>query len=266
MSDESVSQLPAEVRQRTLARFEQHRRAWNSNRALRICYRDWYGIIRSNLPSLDLGPWVEIGSGPGLAREFIPEMLLTDIVQAPWHDRQALAESLPFPAASVGALVLFDVLHHVGTPPSFFAEAERVLRPGGRIVLIEPYASPISQVIYGHFHEEPSILSVDPLAPSGPSSEQGNGESKDPFTSNQAIPTLLFARHGGRRFAQAFPGLVVTRLRRLAGFAYPVTGGFNRRPLLPFPLWRMLYFVEKLLPEVAFRLFGFRMLVVLEKR
>jgi SAM-dependent methyltransferase len=280
MSDEPVSQLPPEVCQRTLARFDQHRRAWNCNPALRICYREWYGIVRSHLPSPDLGPWVEIGSGPGLAREFIPEMLLTDIVQAPWHDRQALAESLPFPAASVGALVLFDVLHHVGVPPIFFAEADRVLRPGGRIVLIEPYISPLSQVIYGHFHEEPSILSVDPLALAPVTPEQskeskgsqkagdsqGTPDAKDPFTSNQAIPTLLFARHHARRFAQAFPNLVVTRLRRLAGLAYPATGGFNRPPLLPFPLWRALYFAEGLLPEFAFRLFGFRMLVVIEKR
>lgn len=262
MSEEPAAQLPLAVRERTLARFEQHRRAWNSNRALRICYREWYGLIRANLPARDLGPWVEIGSGPGLAKEFIPELVLTDIVQAPWHERQALAESLPFPASSVGALVLFDVLHHVAVPPHFFTEADRVLCPGGRIVLIEPYISPISYVIYGHFHEEPAILSADPLALTRAPSD----EAKDPFTSNQAIPTLLFCRDHRRRFAQAFPNLVVTRLRRMAGLAYPATGGFNRRPFLPFPMWRALYSLERLLPEVAFRLFGFRMLVMIEKK
>jgi SAM-dependent methyltransferase len=255
-----MPQLPVAVRERTLARFAQHRRAWDSNPALRVCYREWYGLIRENLPARDLGPCVEIGSGPGFAREFIPELILTDIVQAPWHDRQALAEALPFEPGTVGALVLFDVLHHVAAPPSFFAEADRVLRPGGRIVIVEPYISPISQIIYGHFHEEPSILSVDPLALTRPADE-----SKDPFTSNQAIPTLLFCRDRGR-FAQAFPSLVVTKLRRMTGFNYPATGGFNRKPFLPFLLWRALYSVERRLPELAFRLFGFRMLVVIEKK
>lgn len=262
MSDGTAAELPAEVRERTLARFAEHRRAWASNRALRTCYRDWYGLIRANLPSPALGPWVEIGSGPGLAKEFIPEMLLTDIVQAPWHDRRVLAEALPFEPGTVGALVLFDVLHHVAVPPTFFAEAERVLRPGGRIVLVEPYVSPLSYVVYNRFHEEPAILSVDPLALPAAAPDG----AKDPFTSNQAIPTLIFARDGGRRLGQMFPHLAVTRVRRLAGLSYPATGGFNRRAFLPFPLWRALYFFESLLPEVAFRLFGFRMLAVIEKR
>jgi SAM-dependent methyltransferase len=261
MSD-SAHELPLAVRERTLARFEEHRRAWKSNRALRTCYREWYGLIRANLPARDLGPWVEIGSGPGFAKEFIPELMLTDVVQASWHDRQVTAETLPFEDGSVGALVLFDVLHHLAAPRAFFEEAGRVLRPGGRVVLVEPYISPISNLVYRRFHEEPVVLRGDPLALAAIPA----GEAKDPFTSNQAIPTLLFCRDHGRSFARAFPDLVVTRLRRLAGLAYPATGGLGRDPLLLFALWRALFFLESLLPEVIFRLVGFRMLVVIEKR
>ena len=252
--------LPEAVRERTLARFEEHRRAWQSNRALRAAYRDWYGLIRANLPAPELGPWSEIGSGPGFAKEFIPELILTDVVQASWHERQVSAEALPFADGSVGALVLFDVLHHVGATATFFAEAQRVLSPGGRLVLVEPYISLVSHFVYGRFHEEPVIMGVDPLQPAS------LAEAKDPFASNQAVPTLLFARQGGRAFAQAFPGLAVTRLRRFAGLAYPATGGFNRKALVPFGLWRALHAMEGLLPEAVFRWLGFRMLVVIEKR
>jgi hypothetical protein len=125
--------------------------------------------------------------------------------------------------------------------------------------MIEPYISPVSHFVYHHYHEEPANLSVDPLA-----CESQAADPKDPFASNQAIPTLLFCR--GPRFARAFPDLRVIRLRRMAGLAYPATGGLGRRPLLPFALWRALYFIDGLLPEVAFRIFGFRMLVVIEKR
>jgi SAM-dependent methyltransferase len=198
---------------------------------------------------------VEIGSGPGFARDFIPELQLTDVVQAPWHDRQVDAGALPFPDQSVGALVLFDVLHHLPAPARFLTEAERVLRRGGRLVLCEPYVSPLSFPIYRFFHEERLDLRADPLAevPAG-----------DPFDANQAIPTLLLERRSAE-LARRFPSLRLVSLERLAGPAYPASGGFSRRPLLPLPLWRALLAVEDRLPAPAFRLLGFRLLAVLER-
>jgi SAM-dependent methyltransferase len=262
MSDAPSSELPSALRERTLARFENHRRAWHSNPALRSSYADWYGKIRAKLPVHELGPWIELGSGPGFAREFIPELVLTDLVQAPWHHHRISADALPYEAGEVGALVLFDVLHHLAEPAVFFSEASRVLRPGGRIVIVEPYMSPISHIVYRFFHEEPANMSVDPWTglakdPSG---------AKDPFTSNQAMPTLIFCRDGVRRFSQRFPNLAIASIERFAGFAYPATGGFSGRALLPFSLWKALSAFEKKLPTFLFRLFGFRMLVVIERR
>ena len=136
--------VDAETRARTLARFEDHRRAWETNPALRTLYADWYGRVAAALPPASLGPRVELGSGPGFARGFIPELELTDLVKAPWHDREVSAEALPFTDASLGALVLFDVLHHVPSPRRFFVEAARALKAGGRVVMCEPYIGPLS--------------------------------------------------------------------------------------------------------------------------
>jgi len=71
------------------------------------------------------------------------------------------AEAMPYADASLGALVLFDVLHHVPAPRRFFAEATRVLRPGGRVVLCEPYIGPLSYPVYKLAHEEPVDMGVD---------------------------------------------------------------------------------------------------------
>jgi SAM-dependent methyltransferase len=260
------SLVPAELslalQEKTLARFAEHRRVWDANPALRACYAQWYGRLRSALPPRELGTWVELGSGPGFAGELIPEMVLTDIVKAPWHARQVAAESLPFADGELGALVLFDVLHHVAAPAAFFAEAARTLRPGGRVLLLEPYISPLSYFIYHFLHPELVDMSADPLAL--PAS--GAGLIKDPFVSNQAVPTLIFCRGQGRRFARMFPSLAVVRVVRLAGLAYPATGGFSRRAMLPFPLWRALFALENHLPELVFRLLGFRLFVVIERR
>jgi len=242
-----------------LARFEALRQAWQSNEPLRVLYRRWYARIREVLPAHELGPWIEIGSGPGFAREFIPELELTDIVRAPWHDRCVSADSLPFADASVGALVLFDVLHHLAAPARFFQEAVRVLRPGGRIVLCEPYISPLSLVVYRLFHEEPVDMRAQPLAEHG-------ALDKDPFASNQAIPTLLCRKAGQRELERSFPALKIAHFERLAGLSYPVTGGFSRPPLLPVGLWRVLLAMEDRLPSAVYQLIGFRLLAVIARR
>jgi SAM-dependent methyltransferase len=255
--------LSEEQRARTVARFEEHRRAWDKNPALRALYAEWYGRIAKELPDAALGPRVELGSGPGFARQFIPDLELTDVAQAPWHDRACSADALPFADASAGALVLFDVLHHLPEPRRFFAEAVRVLRPGGRVVMCEPYVSAASYPVYKLLHEEPLEMRVDPLAPAA---GNGAGAARDPFDSNQAIPSILFGRAGRRAFAESFPQLAVTRVERLAGLSYPTSGGFSRRPLLPFPIWSALHRLEARMPEVLLRWWAFRMLIVLERR
>jgi len=262
MSDLVVPELPPALRERTLARFDEHRRAWQANPALRTCYGHWYRRLREAFPPRELGPWIEIGSGPGFAREFIPELELTDVVQAPWHARQMSAEALALADSSVGALVLFDVLHHVAAPTTFFSEAARVLRPGGRIVLCEPFISPVSSWVYRRFHPEPVDMTVDPLV----AAVQDVATVKDPFESNQAIPTLIFCRDRGRAFSRMFPSLAVVRVERMAGLSYPASGGFSHAPFLPAPLWRGLFALENLLPEIVFRGLGFRVLVVIELR
>ncbi len=251
--------LSPEQRARTLARFQAHRQAWDQNPALRALYADWYGRIAAVLPPAERGPRVELGSGPGFARQFIPDLQLTDIVRAPWHDRELSADALPFGDASLGALVLFDVLHHLADPRRFFAEAARVLVPGGRVVMCEPHVSPVSYPVYKLFHDEPLDLSADPLAPAA------GAAGRDPFDSNQAIPSLLFGRQAGR-FAAEFPQLRLARLEWLSGPAYPASGGFSRRPLLPAPIWSLLHRLEARLPPGLFRWIGFRLLAVIERR
>jgi SAM-dependent methyltransferase len=177
------------------------------------------------------------------------------VVQAPWHDRQVDAGALPYADGTIGALVLFDVLHHLPAPARFLAEAERVLRPGGRLVLCEPYVSPLSWPAYRFFHEERLELNVDPLAETAPG---------DPFDANQAIPTLLFERHAAE-LHRRFPRLRVVQVERFAGPSYAASGGFSRGPLLPMSLWRAVLAVEDRLPATIFRLIAFRLFAVLER-
>jgi len=250
--------LTPEQREATLRRFEVHRRAWERNALLRLLYGDWYRRIAALLPAESLGPRVEIGSGPGFGARFIPGLVMTDVVSAPWHAAEVAAENLPYADASVGALVLFDVLHHIPAPLSFFGEAARVLAPGGRIVLCEPFVSPLSWPVYNFIHEEPVDMRADPFGALPLSGD-------DPFDSNQALPTLLFGRLRDE-FARRFPTLRIVSSEPAAGYSYPASGGFSHGPLLPAPLWGALKAIDDRLPAWLLRIVGFRLFTVLEKQ
>src|SRR5262249_16178679 len=162
-------------------------------------------------------------------------------------DREVSAEALPFGDGTLGALVLFDVLHHLPAPVRFFSEATRVLRPGGRVVMCEPYVGPLSYPVYKFLHEELLDMGVDPF------SHEPEESVRDPFASNQAIPTVLFGRSLAA-FRRAFPALTLKRLEYLSGPSYPASGGFRGGSFLPLPLWRILHRVEAMLPATWFRL------------
>jgi SAM-dependent methyltransferase len=200
-----------------------------------------------------------LGSGPGFAKEFLPTVELTDIVKAPWHSREVSAEGLPYADGACGAFLLLDVLHHLSSPVRFFQEAARALRPGGRIVICEPYISALSYLVYHFLHPEPVELGVDSFA-------DFVVDGQDPWASNQAVPTLMFSPRRRAQWRSHVPDLAILRVDRFAGLSYPATGGFSGRPLLPLKAWRLLRKVEAPIVRALPRLLAFRMLVVLEKR
>ena len=87
-------------------------------------------------------------------------MIATDIQFAPWLDAVADAQHLPFAPGSAANIVMIDVLHHVEFPVAFFREAQRVLRPGGRVVMVEPAITWGSALFYRFLHHEPVRMSA----------------------------------------------------------------------------------------------------------
>jgi SAM-dependent methyltransferase len=202
---------------------------------------------------------LEIGAGSGNLKAHLPDVVATDVVPGDWLDALADAQALPFADASLDAVVGVDVLHHVEFPARFLAEAQRTLRPGGRVVLVEPAITPVSRVVFKLGHPEPVVLGADPLADGDPDA------GKHPMDSNQAIPTLLAGRDR-HRLESEFPGLQILHAETLSLFAYPLSGGFRRWCLLPRALVRPLLRVESRLEPRLGRYAGFRLLLVLGRR
>jgi SAM-dependent methyltransferase len=229
--------------------------AWNARPVVRRLYHDWYDLVVSRLSQAP-GLAVELGSGISRFKEHYPQTIATDIEPTPWVDDVVDAEALPYEDSSVANLVLIDVFHHLPRPTRFLDEAARVLVPGGRAVLLDPYCSPVSYPAYRGFHHERTDLRA-------PAFEDDAAAARSPMASNQARATLVFFRERGE-YERRWPELPVVETRLLSMLIYPLSGGFTRPKLMPDLLYRPLLAVERALTPLA-RLLAFRCLVVLER-
>jgi len=230
-------------------------RAWESRPLLRRLYSDWYGLVETRLSSVS-GQSLELGSGIGGFAQGRPAIIATDVEETPWAQMVVDGENIPFDDGAIANLVLIDVFHHLAAPGRFLAEAARVLNSGGRVVMVEPYCSPLSTIAYRLFHEEDLDLSAEPLAESAALRDS-------PMDANIAQPTISFFRRP-EAVRQAFPELRVAERRLIMSLAYVLSGGYSRSQLVPASFYRPLMSIERLLAPMT-PLIAFRCLIVLER-
>ncbi len=238
--------------------LQKHRRVWHEKGLLRRIYHRWYRDILEYVP--DRGTVLEIGGGGGNLKEFCPKLITSDYVFCPWLDINLDAHYLPFREASLGAVIAIDVLHHLQNPVVFLKEARRVLEPGGRLILLEPFISPWSWWVYRYLHPEDVDFSEDVFLLAG---KEGAASDKDPFDGNMAIATKLFRRESSR-LAGMFPDFPVIDIRYSDFFLYPMSGGFEKPSLCPEFFVPAVCLAEKILQPLS-RFLAYRMLAVMEK-
>jgi SAM-dependent methyltransferase len=234
-----------------------HRGAWEAKETLRLLYRDYHRRLIEICPD---GRILDIGGGTAHIKDFSSDIISTDILWFPGIDVVADAHRLPFPDGFFSGVVMLDVLHHLERPIEFLREASRVLKPGGRLAMIEPAMTTVARQFYRRFHEEPVDMDADPFA------AVTVNPDRDPFDANQAIPTLLFATPAARgRVEQVIPSLRVRSVTWLGLFAYPLSGGFQTWSLMPSALVRATLALEDKMPEIIRKQIAFRMMIVIER-
>ena len=112
-----------------------HRKLWENKEAIRILYRDYHRQLLDSCPE---GAILDIGGGTAHIKESRSDVISADILSFPGIDVVADAHRLPFRNGSFAGVVMLDVLHHLERPIEFLREASRVLKPGGRLAMIEP--------------------------------------------------------------------------------------------------------------------------------
>jgi SAM-dependent methyltransferase len=164
LSDGIVDMMPpgwSEERAADWASRQHEMEAWYrgliADTALAVqCFENDYRPFEPSLATL-AGSILDIGGGNGVARHFLPTGVGYTVIDpsldwlgAEWHalggsypcleDRpsfvRGVGEHLPFPAASFDHALSFWSLNHARHPERVLHEAARVLRPGGRLLLV----------------------------------------------------------------------------------------------------------------------------------
>ena len=125
--------------------------------------------------------------------------------------------------------------------------------------MLEPYISPFSYIIYNYFHQEDVDFKIDVW-----NRRIASNNKKAAFDGNSAIPTIMFSKEI-KKFQKEFPDLKVIKKELLTFILYPLSGGFDRKSVVPAGIVKYISFIEKILRPFGF-IFAFRTFVVLEKR
>jgi hypothetical protein len=199
---------------------------------LKRIYEEWYRAILGVLPS-GQGAVLELGAGGGFLRDFIPDLITSELFYCPNLKIVMDGLRLPLVAHSLRGLVMTNVFHHVPHIRAFFAEATRCVRPGGVMAMIEPWVTPWSRFIYKKLHHEPFE----------PETESWDLPRSGPLSGgNDALPWVIFRRDRAQ-FEQEFPEWRIELIRPMMPFRYLVSGGVAMRGFAPnwsFGFWKQM--------------------------
>jgi SAM-dependent methyltransferase len=237
-----------------------HRRLLSKRPMIRGVFEEFYQRVRDlddELFGETEGLRVELGAGSSMLKDSFPDVVTSDIVPAPHLDLTLDAMNLDLGDQSVRVLYGINCFHHFPDPARFFSEVRRVVRPGGGVILIDPYFGAFASALYSNLFREETF---DRTARGWKSDEQ-----RDAARANQALSYLVFFRDRARFLAEN-SDLEIAHAEVMTNYVrYVVSGGLNFRQLAPTGSIGFLRAVEKLMAPMAGAL-GLHHLIALRRR
>jgi ubiquinone/menaquinone biosynthesis C-methylase UbiE len=125
----------------------------NEDARNRVVYRQLEDALRYSARTYARGRLVDVGCGAKpwepLFTPFVDEYLGVDIAESPNDlgkiDIYASAYEIPLPDQSADTVLLNEVLEHLERPAVALAEAHRLLRPGGHVIVDTPFSWPVHE-------------------------------------------------------------------------------------------------------------------------
>lgn len=209
------------------------RQVIRSKPILEAIYMEWYAKILQSLGDNTLNV-LELGSGAGFLEEYLPNVTTSEVFPLEGIDTVIDATKIDLPDSSLDAIVMTDVLHHIPNIDAFLSEAIRTLRPGGRVVMIEPWNTKWSKPIFKYLHHEPfNTQSQSWDLPIGGPLSNANG----------ALPWIVFVRDR-QRLNRLYPQLRIVAIEPLMPISYLISGGLATSINLPKSIFKIVRRLE----------------------
>jgi hypothetical protein len=203
-----------------------------ANQNLLFWYRELYRDQFKCFPDPAALSVLEIGSGTSPLKQFLPNVLTSDVLDLDYLDFVFDCHDIDkFDAIrdeSLDVITLTNVLHHLSSPIAFLNRAANKLKRGGKVIATEPFFSLVSTPIFKYLHHEPvefEILEPELRNIQGPLA-----------SANIALPWLIFFRR--RDWADNLGenyDLANCSVRFFSSLSYMATGGISHK--LPVPTW-----------------------------
>jgi SAM-dependent methyltransferase len=224
---------------------------------LKIIYKDYYKLIKKNLLQNKKFKILELGSGGGNIKKIIPECITSDQFKSDEIDKKINIYNIDLRKNSTKNVIMIDVFHHLEFPSLALQEIKKILIRNGRLIMIEPAMGLIPRVIYKLFHYEPngSNYKINWKRTSKKSL------NKNKYFAAQSLPWRAFVLNE----LNLKNNFKVNRIEIFSDFSFLFSGGYSYPSFYPLTFYPIIKYIDLLLTFLSKRLFGARMLIVLEK-
>ncbi len=207
---------------------------------------------------------VEVGAGIGVSKDILKSVsvTLTDFSDHPWLDvKNVDALQTPFENESFDFVVSSNMIHHVPYPARFFTEMNRILKPGGLLLIQEINASLFTRLVLRVMRHEGYSFKSNVFDP-----QEIVTDPKDLWSANCAIPNLLF--DDLENFQKYFPFFKAIKSSHSEFFTFLDSGGVVAKTFyVPLPLFllKALRLVDNILANLFPQIFALQRQIVLQK-
>ena len=224
---------------------------------LKLIYENYHKLIRKNLLKNKKFKIVELGSGGGNIKKIIHDCITSDQFKSKEIDKKINIYNINLGKNSMRNVIMIDVFHHLRFPSLALQEIKKILIKNGRLIMIEPAMGLIPRVIYKLFHYEPNGFNYK-INWNRTSKKSLN---KYKYFAAQSLPWRAFVLNE----LNLNNNFKVKKIEIFSDFSFLFSGGYSYPSLYPIIFYPVIKYIDLVLTFLSKRLFGARMLIVLEK-